>query len=52
VIWGSNWPHPGENPKPDDATFLDMLLQWAPDAKERHRILVDNPEKLFGFGKA
>jgi predicted TIM-barrel fold metal-dependent hydrolase len=52
VIWGSNWPHPGENPKPDDATFLDMLLQWAPNDTTRHRILVDNPEKLFGFGKA
>jgi predicted TIM-barrel fold metal-dependent hydrolase len=51
-IWGTNWPHPGEDPKPDDAGFLDLLLDWAPDAKTRHRILVENPEKLFGFPKS
>jgi predicted TIM-barrel fold metal-dependent hydrolase len=52
VIWGSNWPHPGENPKPDDAQFIDLLSTWAPKEKTRHRILVENPEVLFGFPKS
>ncbi len=52
VIWGSNWPHIGvpRSDYPNDATLLDILLDWAPDAA-RHKILVDNPAKLYGFGE-
>jgi D-galactarolactone isomerase len=46
---GTNWPHPGENPKPDDALLFDLLLDWASDVEVRHRILVENPEALYGF---
>jgi predicted TIM-barrel fold metal-dependent hydrolase len=28
---------------------VDVLLDWAPDRTARDRILVDNPEKLYGF---
>jgi len=52
MIWGSNWPHPGEATKPDDAVVFDLLSQWAPDEATRHRILVDNPETLYGFSKS
>jgi predicted TIM-barrel fold metal-dependent hydrolase len=56
MLWGSNWPHPGEDaagiPKPDDAAFFDLLADWAPDERTRHRILVGNPEALYGFSKA
>jgi D-galactarolactone isomerase len=52
MIWGSNWPHPGEANKPDDAVVFDLLSQWAPDVATRHRILVDNPEVLYGFAKS
>src|SRR5262249_30662898 len=48
VIWGSNWPHPGEDPKPDDALLLDLMLDWAPNERVRHRILVENPAVLYG----
>jgi len=50
VIWGSNWPHVGvpRNAYPDDATLLDLLLDWAlPET--RRKILVDNPARLYGF---
>jgi hypothetical protein len=30
-------------------TLLDLLAEWAPDAKLRHRILVENPEVFYGF---
>jgi len=49
MVWGSDWPHPTEKEKPDDALLFDLLSDWAPDEKTRHRILVDNPAKLYGF---
>lgn len=49
LVWGSNWPHPGENPKPDDALLFDLLLDWAPDEGVRNRILVENPAVLYDF---
>jgi D-galactarolactone isomerase len=52
LVWGSDWPHPTEAPdhKPDDAVLFDLLSVWAPADTTRHRILVENPEKLYGFG--
>ena len=49
MVWGSDWPHPTEPDKPDDAGLLDLLPVWAPDAQTRRRILVTNPETLYGF---
>ncbi len=49
MVWGSNWPHPNDRVKPDDALVFDLLSQWAPDEKTRHRILVENPQILYGF---
>src|SRR5262249_24782873 len=51
LVWGSNWPHPNETTKPDDALLLAQLAVWAPDAATQRRILVDNPETLHGFAK-
>ena len=50
LVWGSNWPHPNEEKKPDDAALFDLMTRWAPDAATRHRILVENPAILYGFG--
>jgi predicted TIM-barrel fold metal-dependent hydrolase len=49
LVWGSDWPHPTEKEKPDDAVLFDLLTDWAPDENTRRRILVDNPAKLYGF---
>lgn len=50
LVWGSDWPHPTEKDnKPDDAVLFDLLAQWAPDEATRSRILVTNPEALYGF---
>ncbi len=53
LVWGSDWPHPGlpDNNKPNDALLFDLLGEWAPDEAMRNRILVQNPEALYGFGK-
>src|SRR4029077_7646651 len=29
MVWGSDWPHPTEKDKPDDAVLFDLLSQWA-----------------------
>jgi len=49
LVWGSNWPHPNETDKPNDAALFDLLANWAPSESTRRRILVENPETLYGF---
>lgn len=52
MVWGSDWPHPTVkelDKKPDDAVLFDLLAGWAPDERTLHRVLVDNPAKLYGF---
>ncbi|WP_194722304.1 amidohydrolase family protein [Noviherbaspirillum malthae] len=51
-LWASNWPHPNRDPLPSDAGLLDLLLDWAPDERARHRILVENPEEVYGFPRS
>ena len=49
MVWASDWPHPTEKEKPDDAVLFDLLAEWVPDAATRTAILVQNPRKLYGF---
>lgn len=52
IVWGSNWPHNLAKTNaeyPDDAALADTVLGWLPDAEVRHRVLVENPEQLFGL---
>jgi predicted TIM-barrel fold metal-dependent hydrolase len=51
MVWGSDWPHPNLSvtQKPDDAVLFDLLSEWAPNEAVRHRILVENPQTLYGF---
>jgi len=53
-VWGSNWPFPSSKPnsRPDPVLMLELVKIWAPDEKLRHRILVENPERLYGFDPA
>jgi len=50
-VWGSNWPFPSSSlqARPDPVLMMDIVKSWAPDEKLRHRILVENPEALYGF---
>jgi predicted TIM-barrel fold metal-dependent hydrolase len=49
LLWGSDWPHPSERTKPDDALLFDLLAEWTSDEATRKKILVDNPAELYGF---
>lgn len=51
LVWGSDWPHPAFNGHmPNDGDLLDLLFDWT-DHYTAKRILVDNPERLYGFSK-
>jgi predicted TIM-barrel fold metal-dependent hydrolase len=53
MMWGTDWPHPQYfKPMVNDVDLLDQLIDWVPDEALRHKILVDNPETLFGFDPA
>jgi len=34
---------------PNDGDLFDVLFGWIEDEAVRHKILVGNPAKLFGF---
>lgn len=34
---------------PNDGDLLDLMLEWMPDETTRNRILVQNPNELYGF---
>ena len=50
MVWASDWPHVNMvgRTMPNDGDLLDLLADWAPDAADRQRILVDNPAHLYG----
>jgi D-galactarolactone isomerase len=51
VLWGSDWPHPTEQPDriPDDADLLDAFAAAVPGEAARTQVLVDNPARLYQF---
>ena len=50
LLWCSDWPHPrlADN-MPDDGRLLDLFNAWTPSSSLRHKILVENPVRLYGF---
>ncbi len=55
VVWGTDWPYPsasaGERSFPDVAELFDRLADYVLSEAKLHRILVENPEALYGFPK-
>jgi len=47
LIWGSDYPHLSFADKVTSEKLFELFKGWAGD--EAKRILVDNPQKLFGF---
>jgi len=58
LVWATDWPHPavpGHMPAnfvmPDDGDLLDILACWTEDPALQRHILVDNPQRLYDFGR-
>ncbi|SAI67443.1 dicarboxylic acid hydrolase [Bordetella ansorpii] len=52
IVWGTDWPHINyfeAGDVPDDGRLLNTLHRWLPDPALRHRILVDNPARIYRF---
>jgi 2-pyrone-4,6-dicarboxylate lactonase len=48
VIWGTDWPHPNmKSHMPDDGNLVDVVPRIAPTEDLQHRLLVDNPMRLY-----
>ena len=51
ALWGTDWPHPNLwEGMPDEGTLVDLIPRYASDAETQHKLLVDNPAALYGFG--
>lgn len=50
VLWGTDFPHPNiSKDMPNDGELVDLMLDFCPDPALRHKLLVENPERLYGF---
>lgn len=50
ILWGTDWPHPNiKAHMPNDGDLVDLIPHYAPDEALRKQILVDNPDRLYGF---
>jgi len=48
VLWGTDWPHPNmKSHMPDDGKLVDSIPKFAPSAEAQHKLLVDNPLRLY-----
>lgn len=53
MVWGSDWPHPSVQarggPPIDDAAVLRTFVKWCGSSDVAYRVLVRNPQSLYGF---
>ena len=50
IVWGTDWPHPNVNGvMPNDGDLIDLLPLYSSETEILHKILVENPAKLYGF---
>lgn len=51
LLWGSDYPHLSFADQVGSVALFNLLGRWAPDGALRRRILVDNPQRLYGFAR-
>ena len=50
VIWGTDFPHPNiKEHMPNDGALVDLLRLFSYDENIMHKILVQNPARLYGW---
>jgi len=51
IIWGTDWPHPNiKKHMPNDGDLVDLIPLFAPEEDLQRKFLVENPDRLYGFG--
>ena len=51
VLWGTDWPHPNmKTHTPDDGLLVDRIAHIAPTKALQHKLLVENPMRLYWPG--
>ena len=48
VVWGTDWPHPNVREMPDDGWLVALLPHYG-GPQTLHKLLVDNPARLYGY---
>lgn len=48
-VFGTDWPHPNVKRIDNDADLVDALGFWISNQSQLHRVLVDNPSRLYQF---
>jgi 2-pyrone-4,6-dicarboxylate lactonase len=52
VVWGNDWPHPNHaGPVPIEEELAAQIHRMAPTADALQRLMVDNPQRLYGFAQ-
>jgi len=52
LVWGFDWPHVNMaqgKPMPDDGELVNQIGQWIQNPNSMQLIMVDNPNRLYGF---
>jgi 2-pyrone-4,6-dicarboxylate lactonase len=50
LLWGSDWPHVHMTADmPEVGHLVDLFTDWTKDEGLRQKILVENPQRLYGF---
>lgn len=50
LVWGSDWPHVMvKGAMPNDGDLCDILRHWAGNDGMLRKVLIDNPQRLYGF---
>lgn len=49
VIWGTDFPHPNATHNPDEADLIDLIPIFAAEPRNRMKLLVENPKRLYRF---
>jgi 2-pyrone-4,6-dicarboxylate lactonase len=49
IVWGSDWPFLSHLDAVTYPELISLFEKWVPDGRNRRRVLVHNPARLFGF---
>lgn len=49
VLWGTDFPHPNPTHEADEADLVDLLGRFTDDFEQLHKVVVENPARLYGF---